>query len=297
MSASLKKKSANKQALDAAAPGKRYQLSVNTFDRTATLITALLIIVGAAVFGLMVVFFADKLHVPVQPIPVVPVEATSANANQGLATEPEPPGDEAAELEDPQLQEMLKSLTMASTAKEILLSDEELEADEAGKGKGLGDARMPGDGSDGVIERVPRWERWKIRFEPRSPADFAEWLDSNKIEIGVLGRDNKVHYAFDLSKGSGQLRVGAPTAEHRGYTSAADGPMPKLTEQLARQAGIAKEGNVVLLFYPFEVESVLWTLENEFSKGRDVNTIRETVFTVIEKGNSFEFQVVDQRYF
>ena len=169
--------------------GKHYQLSVNTYDRTATLIIALLILVGLTVTGLMIVFFADKLSPRVQPIPVVPVEATSANANQGLAAEPDPPGaEEAEQLEDPQLQDMLEILTDAATADQVLLSDEELSAEDvAGKGKGLGDARMPGTGNDGVVERVPRWERWKIRFEPDSPAEFARWLDANGIEIGVLG--------------------------------------------------------------------------------------------------------------
>ncbi|TWU27252.1 hypothetical protein [Bythopirellula polymerisocia] len=279
--------------------GKKYQLSVNTYDRTATMIIALLILVGFAVLGLMIVFFADKFKSSVQPIPVVPVEATSANANQGLAAEPDPPGsEEAEELEDPQLEDMLETLTDAVTAKEVLLSDQDLEAEDiAGKGKGLGDARMAGTGNDGVIERVPRWERWKFRFEPKSPSEFAEWLDYNKIEIGVLGRDNLVHYAFDLSKSNKQTRVGEPTKDSRGYTSAADGPMPALTERLAREAGVAKEGNIVLLFYPFEVESILWTLENKYSDGRDVNTIRETVFTVVHDGSQFVFEVVDQRYF
>ena len=156
---------------------------------------------------------------------------------------------------------------------------------------------MAGPGGDGVVERVPRWERWKIRFEPKSPSEFAQWLDYNKIEIGVLGRDNLVHYAFDLSKSNKQTRTGEPTEDSRGYTSAADGPMPALTERLAREANVAKEGNIVLFFYPMDVEAILWTMEKEYSKGRDVNDIRETVFTVEHDGSDFKFLVVDQRYF
>jgi hypothetical protein len=179
-----------------------------------------------------------------------------------------------------------------------LLSDESLEGvEQAGKGKGLGDARMAGPGGDGVVERVPRWERWKIRFEPESAGDFARWLDFHKIDIGVLGRDNRVHYAFNLSASTPQTREGEPTRENRGYTSAADGPMPALTNDLARKADIARLGNIVLLFYPFEVESALWTMENQYSKGRDVNTIRETVFTVTRDGSNFGFDIVSQKYF
>jgi len=184
---------------------------------------------------------------------------------------------------------------------EVLLSDEMIDAEkEAGKGKGLGDSRMAGTGSDGVVERVPRWQRWKIRFEPDSAGDFARWLDYHKIEIGVLGRDNQVHFAFDLSNNSPQSRSGDPRTETRGYTSAADGPMPSLTNRLARKADIARHGTVVLLFYPFEVESLLYTLEKKYAlkhNVNDVNMLRETIFTVLPDRSKYTFQVIGQKYF
>jgi len=274
-------------------------LTVNTYDRTSTLLIALLLMVGLTVLGLLVVFFANRTFPTIEPIPVVPVEATSANANQGLATEPDPPGaEEAPDLAEPQLQDTLDALTSAASTSQALLSDETLDAeDEAGKGKGLGDARMAGPGGDGVVERVQRWERWKIRFEPESTGEFARWLDFHKIEIGVFGRDNLVHYAYEVSSDNPKQRAAKPTEEKRGYTSAADGPMPALTNQLARKADIARYGSTVLLFYPFEVESILWTLEQEYAKGRNVNTIRETVFTVTREGGNFSFEVIDQKYF
>lgn len=279
---------------------KNFRLSVSAYDRTATWIISLLIVVGVLVASLAVVYFADKTIVTLQPVPVVPMEATSPNANQGYADEPDPPGvEDAPEFSDPGLASTLNSLAVAAiSSKEVLLSDETLVAGtETGRGKGLGDARMPGKGGGGVIERVPRWERWKIRFEPESADEFARWLDYYKIEIGVLGRDNLVHYAFNFSQPIPQTRIAEPSKENRGYTSAADGPMPTLTDQLARKADIAKLGNIVLLFYPFEVESALWTLENQYSKERDVNSIRETVFTVTRNGDAFGFEVVEQSTF
>lgn len=281
---------------------KKYQLTVNSYDRTATLLIALLIMVGVGVSGLLVVFFATRQFPTIEPIPVVPVEATSANANQGLANEPDPPGvEDAPDLSEPQLQDTLDALTAAVSMNEVLLSDEMLDAEkEAGKGKGLGDSRMAGPGGDGVVERVPRWQRWKIRFEPESAGDFAQWLDYHKIEIGVLGRDNQVHYAYELSSNSPKSRTGDPSSETRGYTSAADGPMPTLTNQLARKADVARHGAVVLLFYPFEIESILHTFEREYAEKQgvnDVNKLRETVFTVIKERNNYTFQVIDQKYF
>jgi len=281
---------------------RKYQLTVNAYDRTATLLIALLIMVGVAVSGLLVVFFASRQFPTIEPIPVVPVEATSANANQGLADQPDPPGsEEAPDLSEPQLQDTLDALTAAVSLSEVLLSDEMLDAEkEAGKGKGLGDARLAGPGGDGVVERVPRWQRWKIRFEPDSAKDFAQWLDYHQVEIGVLGRDNLVHFAYELRSNSPKSRSGDPRKETRGYTSAADGPMPNLTNQLARKADILRHGSVVLLFYPFKVESILYTLEKQYAKEHgitDVNRLRETVFTVVQEQGKYLFQVIDQKYF
>ena len=276
-----------------------YQLKVNSFDRTATLLISLLVMVGLTVLGLGVVFFANKVITVVEPIPVVPVEATSPNANQGFAQEPDPPGvEDAPDLSEPALQDTLDAL-MTESLNEALFSDEAIDAlTEVGKGKGLGDSRMAGRGGNGVVERVPRWQRWSIRFEPDSTADFAAWLDFYKIEIGVLGRDNLVHYAGGFSSGSPKVYTGEPTKETRGYTTAADGPMPTLTNSLARKADITKYGSIVLLFYPFdEVEAVLWTLEQKYADGRSVNDIRQTVFTVKKERGGYQFEVLSQRYF
>jgi hypothetical protein len=278
---------------------RKYQLTVNNYDRTATLLLALLLLVGFSVLGLVVVFFTSRTFPTIEPVPVVPVEASSATANQGLATEPDQPGeDEAPDLTEPQLQNTLEAIASASAIRQAVLSDEAFEGgEEVGKGKGEGDARMAGEGTEGVVERVPRWERWKIRFEPRSTKEFARWLDYYKIEIGVLGRDNMVHYAFNLSNEIPSNRAEPPTKETRGYTSAADGPMPKLTMQLARKANIASQGEIVLLFYPFEVESILWNMEKLHAEDRDANSIRETVFTVVGGRKGFTFEIVDQKYF
>ena len=125
-------------------------------------------------------------------------------------------------------------------------------------------------------------------------------MDFHKIEIGVLGRDNLVYFAYEISSSSPKSRTGEPKKEIRGYTSAADGPMPSLTIQLARKAGIARQGSVVLLFYPSEVESMLYLAEQAYASQqdiKDVNLIRETVFTVVKERNKYSFQVVDQKYF
>ena len=196
------------------------------------------------------------------------------------------------------LQDTLDALMNLTSTSAALLSEESLDTDsQAGKGKGLGDARMAGPGGDGVVERVPRWQRWKFRFEPESMADYARWLDFYKIEIGVLGRDNRVHYAGHLNGDKPVIHAGDPSRETRGYAAPTDGPMPALTLQLARQADIARHGTILLLFYPIEVESILWAKEKKYAGDRDVNTIRQTLFTVKRAGDRYEFEVLGQKYF
>ena len=70
--------------------------------------------------------------------------------------------------------------------------------------------------------------------------------------------------------------------------------------QLARKAGIARKGPIVLLFYPFGVEAILYTTEKKYAEKQgvtDVNKLRSTVFTVFKTGNQYKFQVLNQKYF
>lgn len=263
------------------------------------MVLASLVLVGTAVVGLAVLFFSNKFSTTIEPIAFVPVEASSPNANQGLAQDPEPPGmQEAAELMEPQLEDTLDALSMMALD-EALLTEEVVDAaEEAGKGDSLGDSRQAGPGGDGVVERVPRWERWKIRFEPKSPRDFAAWLDQFGIRVGVLGRDNKVHVAWDFTKGAAKTESVEPKNYNMwGQTIPADGPMPALTKDLARKAQILQRGPIALLFYPKAVEDRLWTTEQAHNKFKDPNKVRETVFTVIQGSDGYQFQVIDQKYF
>ncbi len=282
------------------------KLAVGAFDRAATLIITLLVTVGALVGVLALVFFADKFTSTPTPIALVPIEATSPTGNGGFGTDPEPPGvPDAPELSEPQLGETLDAMMSvdmmsAVATSDAVIADRTIDAvgQASGRGNGLGDARTPGPGNDGVIERVPRWERWKIRFEPNSEADFAAWLDQFAIRVGVLGRDNQVHVAWGFTSGNPTVEA-KPPLEYAGWgqTIPADGPMPALTKRLATNAGIMAFGRIALLFYPMEVETLLWTLENERNASHDPNKIRETVFTVVREGATFKFAIIDQKYF
>jgi hypothetical protein len=278
-------------------------LTVSSYERAATLVISMLVIFGTLFGALAMVFFADKFSAEViEPISFVPMEASSPSGNGGISDDPDPPGvEDAPELSEPGLQDTLAAIETTTAAfSDALVSDTAIQgtAEQAGRGSGLGDARQPGPGGDGVIERVPRWERWKIRFEPKSAGEFARWLDQFKIRIGVLGRDNKVHVAWDFTKPNAQVASVDPK-EYNGWgqTLPADGPMPALTANLARKAGTFGRGPIVLLFYPMEVEALLYNLEKDKNQSGDANKVRETVFTVVPQTDGYKFEVVSQKYF
>jgi len=272
-----------------------YRLAVNSFDRVSSLLVSLLIMIGAAVVALVIVYFARKLTAAQVAIPVKPVEVASrpADAALGLKRDLEPPGiEDAPELDEPKIQDTLDSVANAISQRVAILSDDNLDSDsQPAQGKGLGDERMPGIGGEGDILYEPQRQ---IRFDPQSNQEYARWLDFFGIEIGVLGRDNQIYYAYNLNQAKPDVRIGEPKQETRLYMNSASTPLAALDNRLAQKAGIARHGHIVLQFYPPEAQAILFGLEQQAAGDRKLDVIRRTVFRVNRKGKTFEFSVDEQ---
>jgi hypothetical protein len=257
---------------------------------------ALLVIGTMTVAGLLIVYFARRLIEAQVAIPFQPVSAASrpADAAMGLKRDLEPPGiEDVPELIEPQLQDTLSALSAAVAAKTALLSDEDIDSEmEVGHGAGFGDNRRSGAGT-GTGPDEPRRE---IRFDPASLGQFAQWLDYFGIELGVLGRDNKVYYAYNLSHESPSVRVGDPGQDQRLYMNPADSEFAALDRKLAAKAGIADKGEIILQFFPPKTQAILYSLEQQRAGGRKPEQIRHTVFRVTAVGDRFEFAVEEQSY-
>jgi hypothetical protein len=277
-------------------PSPKYELRVNWYDRVSSLLVALLVICGATVGGLVIVYFARRLYSAQVAIPIQPVNAAGrpADAAMGLKRDLEPPGiEEIPELIEPQLQDTLSALSTAVSAKSALLSDDDIDSElDPGHGSGFGDNRKAGVGN-GTGEAEPRRE---IRFEPDSLDHYAQWLDFFGIELGVLGSDNKVYYAYNLSRESPSVRVGEPAQEQRLYMNPTDRQFAAFDRQLAAKAGIAGKGQIILQFYPLKTQAILYDLEQKRAGGRTPEQIRHTVFRVKPSGEGFEFSVEEQSY-
>ena len=127
---------------------------------------------------------------------------------------------------------------------------------------------------------------------------FRSWLDFFKIELGVLGQDNKIHYAFNVSHKTPDVREGAPADEQRLFMNSARGRFAPLDKQLLARAKLADKGKIILQFYPPEAQAILYRLEQERAEaaGKKLEEIRRTVFRVVHNKDNFEFQVDEQTY-
>jgi hypothetical protein len=279
-----------------ARPRTKYELRVNWYDRVSSLLVALLVICGATVAGLLIVYSARRLDSSQVAIPIQPVNAASrpADAAMGLKRDLEPPGiEEVPDLIEPQLQDTLSALSTAVSAKTAMLSDDDIDSElDSGHGSGSGDNRQAGVGKGAEVQE-PRRE---IRFEPDSLNHYSEWLDFFGIELGVLGSDNKVYYAYDLSRAAPSVRVGEPAQERRLYMNPTDRQFAAFDRQLAAKAGIADKGQIILQFYPPKTQAILYELEQQRAGERKPEQIRHTVFRVVPSGERFEFSVEEQSY-
>ena len=304
------------------------ELRVSAFDRVSSWLVSLLVMTSVVVASLLSVYFAGRLvnvnvAIPVQPVTLSGGGGGGEGGQLGTGGEialPDFTGSE--DLGEAPLEDTLESITSAVTQTSPLLFSSAIDAANAtpptqdyvdtrrpgttgtgggrgtGHGTGTGSGIGPGSGGGsggGVFRAEPERE---IRFEPKSLLEYAQLLDYFKIELGVLGQDNLVHYAYNLSEKTPSVRTGDPAEELRFYMNSARGRFAALDRRLADRSGIADKGRIILQFYPDEAYATLQQLERDRaeSAGRRPEEIRRTIFSVTHADNRFEFQVLDQSY-
>jgi len=288
------------------------ELRVSSYDRVSSWIVSLLIIACVTVGALLIIYFTRKFILQDVSPPITPI-ATGGGGTGGVTgssgDQSDAPGvEDASDVTEPQIQDTLSAVATAVSNRTAVLSDEQIDIG-VDPAKGHGDNRTPGmgggrgggvgggigsgfgPGHGGATE--PRRE---IRFEPVSVQEYAQWLDFFQIELGVLGQDNKVYYAYNLSREKPDVRVGDPAQEQRLFMNPTDSQFAALDRQLAAKAGIAGKGRIILQFYPPKAQAILFSLEQKHAAGRKPEAIRSTVFRVTHNGNAFEFSVDDQTY-
>ncbi len=292
------------------------QLRISSYDRVSSWLLSFLVITGVTVACLLSIYFSQKWANRVVVLPVMPVSAGGGGTggspdSMGTGDDLEQPGNaEVADLMEPQLQDTLTAVESAVNTKSAILTDETIDLGiEPTEGASKGDKRRPGfgggsgGGSGGGIgsgfgkgRGGPPEPQREIRFEPADLAEYARWLDFFKIELGVLGQDNKVYYAYNLSQAKPSVRTGDPADEQRLYMNPTNSEFAALDRKLAEAAGIADKGQLILQFYPPPAQAILYNLEQKHAGTRKPAEIRRTVFRVKQTGEGFEFSVEEQFY-
>lgn len=316
--------------MSTASSDSRYHLRISAYDRVSSWLVSLLTMSTVVVASLLMFYFARRMTefevaVPVKPIQMPQQDGGGGGGDGRMGTGgdtalPEFAGLDAAN--EPAAEQTIDTIASAVTRTEPLLFNDRIDTDPSpsvtqdyidtrkagttgtgggrgtGSGTGTGSGVGPGSGGGtggGIGRREPERE---IRFEPENLLEYAQYLDFFKIEIGVLGQDNKIYYAYNLSQRTPSTREGTPAEEQRLYMNSARGRFAALDRRLAQRANIIDRGQIILQFYPAETQAILYELEREraTSADRQPEEILRTVYRVTHTGNRFEFTVLEQYY-
>ncbi|MCA9266681.1 MAG: hypothetical protein R3E01_01495 [Pirellulaceae bacterium] len=271
-------------------------LAVTAYERTASTLVASLIITGLVVLLLLIIWLTSRLMATEQLSQVELIEPVAGRGDHamGVARDLEAPGaEEVEDITEPELQATLESVTDVISSQAAQLDSLDASDTLASKGRGQGDSRPAGPLGEGE-DIVPRWERWEIRFESTNLRVYAKQLDFFGIELAAFGGSSStLQYAANLSSDHPTQRTGDAADEKRIYMTWRNGPLKQADIDLLHQAGIATEGRMTAQFYPPKTENVLAVLENQALKGRDLKSVKKTIFGIRPAGSGYEFYVLD----
>ena len=289
-------------------------LGVSAYERVASWLICLLIFFGVAVATMFLLWFTSKVFVRPVAVPVVLQEQFGDEGGEGgglggigggpgmglgLGQNLEGDGQQFAEetgLTEPPTEDTLTTLADAVAANTVMLDDLTLRRPIRPGGVGpRGDGHPPG-GSGSGPGRPGRRRHWEVHFlEDNTLEGYARQLDYFGIELGVLMPDNKITYAYHLSKPKPDVRIGAADREQRYYLTWRSGGLQQADLDLLARAGVATEGRLVLKFLPPPLEADLAQKERARAASF-ADRILATYFGVRAEGAGYSFFVLDQTY-
>ena len=270
-----------------------YEVEVSRYERVASLLIALLILVGLAVLIAFLLWLTSQVFASTKAVPVRLEEiGERGGLGESMDLDVEEIGLET-DLEDPEFKDTLDTISDAVALKAAALDDPTfLDNLEKGVGGRKGDGRIPGFGSG----RPGKPRHWEVRFiQGNTLKAYARQLDYFEIELGVLLPGNKVQYANHLDQSRPNQRTGPADEEDRYYLTWLQGGLEEADRELLARAGIQSEGQLILKFIPPDLEMKLATMEKERA-GYDVDRIRSTTFQILTERGGYAFRVVDQTY-
>ncbi|MBI2823158.1 MAG: hypothetical protein HYX69_00550 [Planctomycetia bacterium] len=296
----------SKKSLAAAA-----SLAVSAYDRAASLVVALLVLLGTVVFCLLMAWLSSGIFHYQRAVPVV-MEEFGGGIESGEGTE-------GQEIQAPEVGEIAResniagqplpdtlaavvdvAATRASDVEQFDRTQDRNVQEGGGSSRGTGDRPAKGTGGGaggGHGHGLARPQRWEIRFpEGNTVETYARQLDFFGIELGVLGASNEVIYLSKLSSPVPTVRTSPRTSETRMYMTWSRGDLDQADRELFARAKVDVAGRIILKFIPQETEKQLGTVEQQY-KNRPSKDIRRTRFSIKPQGQGFAFFVTDQEYY
>ena len=281
---------------------RSYELTVSPYERVASMLLALLALIGTAVLTMFILWLTSQIFASQEAVPVQLEEIGTGEGPLGGTQLDAPMADELGmetDLEVPTLEQTLASIADAVASQVALLDDPTLTEEMlTGRGGRTGDGRGLGFGSG--PGGTGRARGWKVRFPPGNTVDtYARQLDHFGIEMGILVPDSdvgaKVVLAANFTKRVPDKAEKPTDQEERCYLTWTSGGLQEADVELLGRANISGKGQIILKFIPQELEKELIRQEQAHA-GREAKDIRTTVFGVRTKGRGYEFYVMDQTY-
>ncbi|HUY87930.1 MAG TPA: hypothetical protein VMV10_04265 [Pirellulales bacterium] len=276
----------------------------SAYERVASMLLALLILIGVAVFILVIAWLGSGALFPLTrsvPVTLAQVEggAESGFAGESMQLDSPTPQDVAreSELVEPEFQHSLTAVLAAVALRKADLdapADTEQDAPEKGGSRQRGEGTTPGKGDGAGRPGIPPQLRWQIHFDAGGTLEsYAKQLDFFHVELGVID-GKRLMFARNLAQPKPDTYTSpGGRSEQRLYFSWRHGKLAEADRELAQRAGIATAGKIVLQFYSRETEQELLRLEQEY-RGLAASKIRKTVFGIRPKDAGYEFFVIDQ---
>lgn len=280
-------------------------LRVGAYDRVAGWLVTLLLLVGAAVVCLFLIWLTNRVFATrYDEIPTIPLEQGGGSlegiSEQGLQIDA-PPMEELSREADLDELRVENTLAVVETAIADRLADltdprltEELLSGTRGGSQGTGNAPLFGSG-EGDHGGIPREQRWDLEFEETTLQAYAQQLDAFDLELAVLDLANgRLEVVSGFTQPRPRVRGATADDQRRFHFVDRKRSLRRFQDQLLRAAGIDPAGKRVYLLLTFQLEQQMAQAEMAFA-GRKPEQIRQTVFRIVPQGNRYGIVVASQQ--
>jgi len=279
-------------------------ITTSSYEKVASLVITLLVLIGATVLVLFGIWFASSVFKG-QPPPVAVQlygdgygdgEGGTGPRDDGPEYDPNVvhPGEKVA-ADEMTLLDALQIVDTIGSSAAVHSGSAAIDDSILLPGRTLGDGRTQGDGDGRGRGRKRHWEF--VFPTGITAAEYARQLDYFGIELAVLQPGGKVAYVSRLSSRTPTVRYGASETENRYYLTWLKGDLQTVERDILTRARVEHDERLILKFLPPPLEAQLAEME-AVKAGSQRDLVRATHFGIRPKSKAkadeYEFFVMNQ---